>query len=142
MRWRNCSLCSGLMHDDLAAVMPAAPAGIVLPKPDSVADVWKLDRALADAEAPEGPRTAVLAIATETAVAVTALPGYVKSPERLVALSWGCEDLSVELGAVRKAVELNPGNKRWLLRNRHLEPLFNDPEFKKIVAVPERQPGL
>ena len=99
------SLASGLMQDDLAAVMPAAPAGIVLPKPDSVEDVWQLDRALGgierDARSGRGrPATAILAIATETAVAVTALPGYVKSPERLLALTWGGEDLAAELGAV------------------------------------------
>lgn len=95
---------SGLLEDDLAAVMPAGPAGIVLPKPDSVDDVWRLDDALGRLERAAGtagpPReTAILAIATETAVGVTALPGYVKSPGRLTALAWGGEDLSVELGA-------------------------------------------
>jgi citrate lyase subunit beta/citryl-CoA lyase len=93
------SVASGLMQEDLAAVMPAAPAGIVLPKPDSVADVWQLDAALGRLEREAG-KTAILATATETAVAVTALPGYVKSPERLLALTWGGEDLAAELGAV------------------------------------------
>ena len=98
------SLASGLMLEDLAAVMPARPAGIVLPKPDSVDDVWQLDRALAKLERDSGAdaddETSILAIATETAVAVTALPGYVKAPERLLALTWGGEDLAAELGAI------------------------------------------
>jgi citrate lyase subunit beta/citryl-CoA lyase len=93
---------SGLMPDDLAAVMPAGPAGIVLPKPDSIADVQALDRALGNFEktAPGRAPTPVVAIATETALAVLNLPGYAKPPARLLALTWGGEDLSAELGAV------------------------------------------
>lgn len=93
---------SGLMPEDLAAVMPAGPAGIVLPKPDSVADVQALDRALHQIEqaSPGGAPTPVVAIATETALAVTNLPGYARPPERLLALTWGGEDLSAELGAL------------------------------------------
>ena len=95
------SLSSGLMHEDLAAIVPAAPAGIMLPKPDSIADVRELDRALSVLEAaiPGRGLTPVVAIATETALAVATLSGYVRPPERLLALTWGAEDLSVELGA-------------------------------------------
>lgn len=38
------------------------------------------------------------------------------------------------LDALRRAVELNPANARQLPKNRDLEPLFADPEFKKIVG--------
>ncbi len=95
------ALSSGLMHEDLAAVMPAGPAGILLPKPDSIADVRELDRALGVIETgiPGRGLTPVVAIATETALAVATLSGYVRPPERLLALTWGAEDLSVELGA-------------------------------------------
>ena len=94
-------LSSGLMHADLAAVMAAAPAGIMLPKPDSIADVRELDRALGELEAPSPgrPATPIVAIATETALAVATLSGYVRPPERLLALTWGAEDLSADLGA-------------------------------------------
>lgn len=94
---------SGLMPADLAAVMPGLPAGIVLPKPDSIVDVQALDRALKDVEpGMHGrPPTPVIAIATETALAVINLPGYAHPPERLLALTWGGEDLSAELGALR-----------------------------------------
>ena len=40
------------------------------------------------------------------------------------------------LSALGKAIELNPANKRWLLRNRNLEPLFADPDFKKLIGAP------
>lgn len=92
---------SGLMHDDLAAVMPACPAGIVLPKPDSIADVRELDRALCELESatPGRAATPIVAIATETALAVATLSGYVRPPARLLALTWGAEDLAADLGA-------------------------------------------
>ncbi len=95
------ALSSGLMHDDLAAVMPAAPAGIMLPKPNSIADVRELDRALSAIEAATPGRrlTPVVAIATETALAVATLSGYVRPPARLLALTWGAEDLAADLGA-------------------------------------------
>ncbi|MEO7386706.1 MAG: CoA ester lyase [Gammaproteobacteria bacterium] len=94
-------LSSGLMHDDLAAVLPGAPAGIVLPKPESIADVRELDRALAGLEAswPGRPPVPIVAIATESALAVATLSGYVRPPERLLALTWGAEDLAADLGA-------------------------------------------
>lgn len=96
------AVSSGLMHDDLAAVMPAVPAGIVLPKPDSIADVRELDRALGELESrmPGRAVTPIVAIATETALAVATLSGYVRPPDRLLALTWGAEDLSAELGAL------------------------------------------
>jgi len=94
-------LASGLLQDDLAAVMPASPTGIVLPKPGSIADVRELDRALAALEAglPGRAPTPVVAIATESALAVATLSGYVRPPERLLALAWGAEDLATDLGA-------------------------------------------
>jgi uncharacterized Ntn-hydrolase superfamily protein len=38
------------------------------------------------------------------------------------------------LDALRKAVELNPGNKRQVPRNRNFEKLLEDPDFVKIVS--------
>jgi len=37
------------------------------------------------------------------------------------------------LAAIRKAVELNPANKKQLPLNRAFEELLNDPEFKRIM---------
>lgn len=38
------------------------------------------------------------------------------------------------LDALRRAVELNPGRKRTLPRDRNFEDLFNDPDFQRIVG--------
>jgi len=38
------------------------------------------------------------------------------------------------MSALRKAIELNPANKRQLQRNRNFESIHNDPEFLKLVG--------
>lgn len=96
------ALGSGLALEDLAAVVPAAPAGIVLPKADGAADVVRLGHYLSALEVaaglPEGGiRVAV--VATETPAALFALGGYTPAPTRLAALTWGAEDLAAALGA-------------------------------------------
>ena len=87
---------------DLAAVVPAAPAGIMLPKADGAGDVVRLGHYLSALEAaaglPEGGiRVAV--VATETPAALFALGSYAPADRRLAALTWGAEDLAAALGA-------------------------------------------
>jgi citrate lyase subunit beta/citryl-CoA lyase len=87
---------------DLAAVVAAGPDGIVLPKPDSAADVARLDHYLAALEAQAGlagPPIAILPIATETPRSVFALGSYAGSSPRLAGLTWGAEDLPAAVGA-------------------------------------------
>lgn len=95
-------------RDDLAAVIPGKPDGIVLPKPRSAADVAELGLRLDELErrcgTPEG-ETRVLPIVTETPAAVLTLGGYLDGPRRLAALTWGAEDLSVALGAATNVDE-------------------------------------
>lgn len=96
------ALDSGLTDADLDAVMAAAPAGIMLPKAGSGADVARLDAKLAVREATydlADGATRIIAIATETAGALFTLASYRDASPRLAALSWGAEDLSAELGA-------------------------------------------
>ena len=72
-------LASASALPDLAAVTGGAPDGIVLPKPDSAADVVRLDHYLTALEAREGlPHGGVriIPIATETARAVFTLGSY------------------------------------------------------------------
>jgi hypothetical protein len=38
------------------------------------------------------------------------------------------------LDALRRALDLNPANRRQLPRNPHFESLFSDPEFKKMIG--------
>ena len=65
-----------------------------------------------------------------------------KSPEFDEAwVIWAVTELragrkAAALTALGRAIELNPANKRWLLRNRNLEPLFADPEFKRLTGAP------
>ncbi|ACA16774.1 Citrate (pro-3S)-lyase [Methylobacterium sp. 4-46] len=96
------ALDTGLTEDDLAAVMPAGPDGIVLPKAAGGPDVAALGARLAVHEAraglPDGA-TRILPIATETARAVFALGSLAGSSPRLVGVTWGAEDLSADLGA-------------------------------------------
>jgi citrate lyase subunit beta/citryl-CoA lyase len=87
---------------DLAAVVAAGPAGIVLPKADGAADLARLGHYISALEvaaglAEGGIRVAV--VATETPAALFALGGYAPAAPRLAALTWGAEDLAAALGA-------------------------------------------
>jgi citrate lyase subunit beta/citryl-CoA lyase len=100
-------LSGGLADQDLAAIMPGAPTGVVLPKCASAADVAALVERLDDLatlEAAKGEhwrgQTRVLPIATETPAALFALGSYASTPSgRLAGLTWGAEDLSTAVGA-------------------------------------------
>lgn len=87
---------------DLAAVVPAAPDGVVLPKPDSASDVVQLAREMDRLEAQAGVAAGsvrILPIATETPASVFNLGGYGVVGPRLIALTWGAEDLPAAVGA-------------------------------------------
>lgn len=95
-------LTGGLVDDDLAAIMPARPGGIMLPKSESGADVAALDALLAPLEQAYGIRpgaTGVLPLVTETAAALFGTGTYRGAP-RLAAMSWGAEDLADAIGAM------------------------------------------
>jgi citrate lyase subunit beta/citryl-CoA lyase len=86
---------------DLAAVMPAHPGGIMLPKSNGRQDVELLDHYLSALEVANGIEqgsTKVLVLVTETAEGMLNA-GVYKGAPRVVALSWGAEDLADDLGA-------------------------------------------
>ncbi len=86
---------------DLAAIMPAHPGGIMLPKVDGRQDVERLDHYLSAFEAAHGiapGSTPVIVLVTETAAAMFHTGDYKGAP-RVVALTWGAEDLADALGA-------------------------------------------
>jgi citrate lyase subunit beta/citryl-CoA lyase len=96
------AFATGLADDDLAAVLPAAPDGILLPKSGGGADVTRLDAKLAVHEAEAGladGATKILAIVTESAGALFTLASYRGASARLEGMTWGAEDLSADLGA-------------------------------------------
>lgn len=87
---------------DLEAVMPAAPVGIVLPKPRSTGAVARLAKRLdqlEDASGIDSGSTGILPISTETPDAIFTMGGYSAETPRLSGLTWGAEDLSAAVGA-------------------------------------------
>ncbi len=90
-----------LLHD-LDAIVPAAPAALVVPKVETIEDLIQLDRLIAEREVQAGltrGQIKLLPVATETPRAVLNLLAYQKAPPRLMALTWGAEDLAAALGA-------------------------------------------
>ena len=86
---------------DLAAVIPGRPGGIMLPKARGRADVELLDHYLSALEVSAGIEqgsTRVIALVTETAAGMFTTGDYAGAP-RLVAMTWGAEDLADALGA-------------------------------------------
>lgn len=87
---------------DLAAIMPARPGGIMLPKSRGRRDVEELDQLLTAQELAQGIEpgtTPVIALVTEVAAAMFTTGDYAGAP-RLVAMTWGAEDLADSLGAL------------------------------------------
>ena len=96
-------LGSGMMESDLAAVVPAGPAGIVQPKADGPACVGKLSSLLDHMELAHGlkPGTVgVIPLVSETAIAPFRLGEYATAGlARMRGMTWGAEDLAAALGA-------------------------------------------
>jgi citrate lyase subunit beta/citryl-CoA lyase len=95
-------LTTGLSDTDLDAVMPGGPDAIMLPKSEGGVDVGHLAARIAvreaEADLPDG-KTRILPIATENGKGIFGLGSYARSSHRLMALTWGAEDLSADLGA-------------------------------------------
>jgi citrate lyase subunit beta/citryl-CoA lyase len=110
MHWvRINALDTQWWREDLEAVMPAAPVGIVLPKsagPDSIAQLSAEIYELENRHGLPNNSTKILALVSETARAAATIPAYVgASMPRLAGLTWGAEDLSAAIGASRKRTE-------------------------------------
>lgn len=87
---------------DLRELIPSAPTGIVLPKPNGAKDAIQLGKIMSVLEEENGiaeGQTKILPIATERPEALFHLHEYAGSTSRLAGLSWGAEDLSAALGA-------------------------------------------
>jgi citrate lyase subunit beta/citryl-CoA lyase len=86
---------------DLAAVIPARPGGIMLPKSRGRQDVELLDHYLSALEVSAGidqGSTKVIVLVTETAEGMFTTGTYRGAP-RVVAMTWGAEDLADAVGA-------------------------------------------
>ena len=88
---------------DLASIVLAAPAALMLPKCSGLRDLIALDHHLEALETaaslPVGG-IKVIAIVTETAASVAGLDSYTPGAPRLIAMVFGAEDLSADLGIV------------------------------------------
>jgi citrate lyase subunit beta/citryl-CoA lyase len=88
---------------DLAAIVAAAPDGLMLPKASGPMDVLKLSHYLDALETQGGVAAGsvrILPVATEVAVAPFRLGDYAAAGmTRLLGLTWGAEDLATAVGA-------------------------------------------
>jgi citrate lyase subunit beta/citryl-CoA lyase len=92
---------------DLAAIVPAAPGAVMLPKCTGPADLVVLDHHLSALEVSAGlplGGIGVIAIVTETAASVFTLGSYAGAP-RLVAMCFGAEDLAADLGVAPRLAD-------------------------------------
>nr|WP_040304825.1 CoA ester lyase [Ahrensia sp. R2A130] len=100
---------TGWVEADLAAIMPGKPKGVVLPKCEHASDVEKLSAMLRTHEAQVGQTdgaTKIIAIITETARGLLNVGSYADADlPRLAGVTWGAEDLSADIGALRKRDE-------------------------------------
>lgn len=102
------ALRSGEIAADLDGVMPGAPDAIMLPKCEGGADIQHLGAMLAVREAENDladGATRIIAIATETPLAIFRLGTIPGASQRLEALTWGAEDLAGAIGAERNRDE-------------------------------------
>jgi citrate lyase subunit beta/citryl-CoA lyase len=86
--------------EDVEAIMPSRPDGIMLPKPEGPEDLDRLGALMARWEhAERRDRTRIIAVCTETAAATLSLAAKPWARPRLAGLLWGGEDLSAAIGA-------------------------------------------
>ena len=96
------ALDSGLIEDDLHAIVEKCPDGIMLPNSLSGNSVTALDVKLQAAEAVAGLPVGAISImpqTTHTAASIFDLGTYRLSSPRLVAMTWDAQGLSTDLGA-------------------------------------------
>lgn len=106
---------TGLLPEDLAAVLPGRPDGLVLPKANTPREVRRLARLMDQAGA--APDCGIIAIASETPAALQSLARDPWHSPRLDGLMWGAEDLAAELGASRNRIAGRPAQPFALARN-------------------------
>jgi citrate lyase subunit beta/citryl-CoA lyase len=92
------ALDSAWCSEDVEAVMPARPEGIMLPKPQGPEDLQRLDALMTRWER-QGDAARIIAVCTETPAATLSLAAKSWAHPRLAGLLWGGEDLSAAIGA-------------------------------------------
>lgn len=93
---------TGMTFDDLAAVVKPGLDGLLIPKANGAADIERIGHELDRLEAKAGMEQGtvkIAVVATETPLAMFNLGSYTPPHPRLVALTWGAEDLAAAIGA-------------------------------------------
>ena len=106
-RWvRINPLDTPLWREDLAAVMPGRPDGIMVPKASGPEQLQALAAELQQHEQRGGMQpgsTRIVPLVSETPAAALGIASYAGAAQpRLAGLTWGAEDLSAAIGASRK----------------------------------------
>ncbi len=153
-------LDSRLWRDDLAAVLPGAPDGIMLPKasgPEAVqqlaAELYELEQR---SQVPAG-KTRIMPLVGGTAVAAVGIPAYAEaSLPRLGGLAWGALDLANAIRATRsregkgwsaafafvRAQTLLTAHARAIEAIDTFSPEFTDLKALKATAEASRADGF
>lgn len=95
-------LDSGMIEDELAAVVKPGLDGLLIPKANGAADIARIGAMLDRLEAAAGMALGtvkIAVVATETPLAMFNLGSYTPAHPRLVGLTWGAEDLAAAIGA-------------------------------------------
>jgi citrate lyase beta subunit len=113
---------SGRTDEDLAAVLPAHPEGIVLPKVSGVGHIQRIDTTLHLAERKNGWQSGSIALIAiiESALGMVNLEAICRQSQatpRLQALVFGAEDFVADMGATRtpEALELLYARSRLVM---------------------------
>src|SRR5437879_1826147 len=96
-------LGSGLTLGDLAAVVRPGLDGILVRKVSGIGDIELISNYVDVLEVATGVtpgHVKLLVVATETPAAMIGFAGYATPSRRLVAMTWGAEDLGAALGAL------------------------------------------
>jgi len=94
------SLDTSWCKEDVEAVIPAGPDGVVLPKSFGPEDVVRLSDMIERHETPARKgKTEIIVVCTETASSTLSLAAKSWRHPRLAGLMWGGEDLSAAIGA-------------------------------------------
>jgi citrate lyase subunit beta / citryl-CoA lyase len=99
---------TNLTLEDLAAIVRPGLDGILIPKVNGIEDVDLVSHYLDALETAAGVlpgHIKLLVVATETPAAMNGFNGYARKSKRLVAMTWGAEDLSAALGALNNKEE-------------------------------------
>src|SRR5205823_4819127 len=96
-------LGSALTLGDLAAIVRPGLDGILIPKVNGIQDVELISNYVDVLEVAAGVtpgHVKLLVVATETPAAMIGLASYAAPSRRLIAMTWGAEDLGAALGAL------------------------------------------